>query len=119
MADNTCQLVHHLLACGDRHDFSGEQPCRLRRRRALLRLQGVDVLCFAAYAITPGHPFGRLQHRHVGMLAHAQYRGVISLTGQLVVHLLHQADLLLTCANGHLHAINHDLLRRRGNGHQA
>ena len=119
MADNTCQLVHHLLACDHRHDFSGEQPCRLRRCRALLRLQGVGILRFAAYAITPGHPFGRLQHRHVGVLAQAQHCGVVSLTGQLVVHLLHQADLLLACANGHLHAINHYLLRRRGNGHQA
>ncbi|MNP18074.1 hypothetical protein D3C76_1105300 [compost metagenome] len=118
VGDRPAELVDHLLAHTDRHDLIGKQPRGLGRRRALLGLQAVGVLGFAADTVALGDDLGSEQHRHVGMLGHAHYAGILLHRCGLHMGGLHQADLLLAGANRHLHAVDHDLLGGNRYRHQ-
>ncbi|MNJ38737.1 hypothetical protein D3C77_335900 [compost metagenome] len=117
--DRTAELVDDFLAHLDRYHLIREQPGSLGCRCTLLRLQAIGVLGLAADVVTAGDDFGSLQHWHVSVFGHAHYRCILLGGGRLHVAVLHQADLFLTGADGHLHAIDHDLLGGCGNRHQA
>ncbi|MCY1302009.1 hypothetical protein D9M70_516470 [compost metagenome] len=84
-----------------------------------MRLQGVGVLGFAADAVALGHVFCGVQHRHVSMSGVAHDVLVALVQGPVHVAGLHRADVFLTGADGHLHAVDHDLLGSSGDRHQA
>ncbi|MNO94870.1 hypothetical protein D3C76_864990 [compost metagenome] len=118
IGDGTALLVDDFLAHADRYDFIGEQARCLGRCGALLGLQAVNVLGFTTDVVAPGDNFSGLQHRHVGMLGHAQHIGILFGGGELRVRVLHQADLLLAGTDGDLHAIDHDLFGGNRDRHQ-
>ncbi len=56
-------LVRHLHRGREGHDLGGKLPRCSRRRNALLALDDVGVLRFAADAVLLGDVVGRLVHR--------------------------------------------------------
>ena len=111
-------LVLHHHDRGQRREFGVEHAGGLGRGGALLRLQGVFVLGFAADAVAVGHDLGGLDHRGVDF-RHVLVEPLIA--GAIAVHLvvLHQADRLQTATDGDRRAVVDDVLGGRGDAHQA
>src|SRR5690606_13525240 len=111
-------LVDDLHGGGHRRDLGVEPPLGLGPGGALLGLQGVFVLGLAADPVALGDDLGRLQHRHVDVRVQRLEIGVLE-AEQVHVLVLHQGDRLQPAADGDDLAVVNDLLRRRGDGHQA
>ena len=119
VADGTAGLVGHRHAGSKRHDLQVEAAGLLGCRRALLRLQRIQVLRLAADGVFLGHKLGRHEHRHIGSRCPALQIRVLGRHRAVEVGLLLGRNVFVPAGHHDLHAIHHHLLGSGGDGHQA
>ena len=111
-------LVKAQLARCQWHDLIGKQAFSLGRGRALLALQSILILHFAADVVAPGDDFGGFEHRDIGR-GHAFEHGFgLGAVGVFVL-VLGQRQRLHATGHGYLHFAGHDAVGRHADTHQA
>ena len=118
VGDGAGRLVGDLHHGGQGRDLGVEPASGLRRGGSLLRLQRVFVLALTRDLVSLRHDLGRLDHRHVDVVAMLDEPGILS---AIAVHLvvLDQRNRFKPAANGDAHAVVDDFLCRGRDRHQA
>ena len=98
------------------HDLGRQAALGLGGGGALLRLQRIFVLRFAADAVALGDRLGGAEHRHVDVLVHGDQRGIAA---DPHFGRLDEADQILAAGGDDIHAVDDDLLGGGGDRHQA
>jgi hypothetical protein len=113
-----CLPCRRLLAGGQGHDLGVEEAGGLGGGGALLALQRVGVLGFAADAVAAGDDLGGLEHRDVGARHHLLHGQGLGAVGVLVLG-LGERQGLDAAGHGDLHLAGQDVLGGDADGHQA